>query len=167
MSYTVRFGKDFDWVKGGKLPGFCDGAENVSGGRPAHGTNGFSARLMWRKEGRGEAYLYHKNQPERYGDQIDFPEDFRFPTETDIRVRMRMRVTMNDPGKKNGSIIVSIRFGEDEDREVVKCGDLEWGSVDVFGIDSLYFESFHGGSDKSWAPSNPSFAEFGDFLIRP
>ena len=48
LSYTVRFGKDFDWVKGGKLPGFCGGPENVSGGRPADGTNGFSARLMWR-----------------------------------------------------------------------------------------------------------------------
>jgi hypothetical protein len=165
LSYTVRFGKDFDWVKGGKLPGFCGGPENVSGGRPADGTNGFSARLMWRKEGRGEAYLYHKNQPERYGDQIAFPEDFRFPTETDIRVRMR--VTMNDPGKKNGAIIVSIRLGDVEERELVKRGDLEWRSVDAFGIDSLYFETFHGGSDKSWAPSRPSFAEFGDFLIKP
>jgi hypothetical protein len=165
LSYTVRFGKDFDWVKGGKLPGFCGGPENVSGGRPADGTNGFSARLMWRKEGRGEAYLYHKNQPERYGDEIDFPEDFRFPTDTDIRVRIR--VTMNDPGKKNGSIRVLICHGEDEEREVVKRDDLEWRSVDAFGIDALYFESFHGGSDKSWAPSRPSFAEFGDFVINP
>ena len=120
---------------------------------------------MWRKEGRGEAYLYHKNQPERYGDEIDFPEDFRFPTDTDIRVRMR--VTMTDPGKKNGSIRVLIRHGEGEEREVVKREDLEWRSVDAFGIDSLYFESFHGGSDKSWAPSRPSFAEFGDFVIKP
>lgn len=165
LSYTVRFGKDFDWVKGGKLPGLCGGPANVSGGRPADGTNGFSARLMWRKEGRGEAYLYHKNQPERYGDQVDFPEDFRFPTDTDIRVRMR--VTMNDPGKKNGVIQVWIRIGDDVEREVVKREDLEWRSVDAFGIDSLYFESFHGGSDKSWAPAKPSHAEFGDFIVTP
>ena len=165
LRYTVRFGKDFDWVKGGKLPGLCGGPANVSGGRPADGTNGFSARLMWRKEGRGEAYLYHKNQPGRYGDQIDFPGDFRFPTGTDIRVRMR--VTMNEPGKKNGAIQVWIRIGNGVERGVVKRDDLEWRSVDTFGIDSLYFETFHGGSDKSWAPSKPSHAEFGDFVVTP
>ncbi|MBL9159684.1 MAG: hypothetical protein JNJ70_19535 [Verrucomicrobiales bacterium] len=165
LRYTVRFGKEFDWVKGGKLPGLCGGPSNVSGGRPADGTNGFSARLMWRKEGRGEAYLYHKNQPERYGDQIDFPGDFRFPTGTDIRVRMR--VTMNDPGKKNGAVQVWIRIGDGAEREVVKRDDLEWRSVDSFGIDAIYFETFHGGSDKSWAPSGPSHAEFGDFVVTP
>lgn len=164
LAYTVRFGKGFDWVKGGKLPGLCGGPANVSGGRPADGTNGFSSRLMWRKEGRGEAYLYHKNQPERYGDQVDFPEDFRFPEETEIHVRMR--VTMNDPGKRNGIVRVWIRARGGEERELVNRTDLEWRTVDTFGIDSLYFETFHGGSDKSWAPSTPCHAEFGDFVVR-
>ena len=40
MTYTVRFSKDFDWVRGGKLPGLCGGPSNVSGGKPADGTNG-------------------------------------------------------------------------------------------------------------------------------
>lgn len=163
FSYTVRFGGRFDWVKGGKLPGLCGGPGNVSGGRPADGTNGFSARLMWRKEGRGEAYLYHKNQPDRYGDRVSFPEDFRFQEETDIRVRMR--VTMNDPGKRNGAIRVWIRQGDGEELEVVNRGDLEWRSTDAFAIDSIYFETFHGGSDSSWAPSKPCHAEFGSFVL--
>lgn len=165
LIYTLRFGKDFDWVKGGKLPGLCGGPENVSGGRPADGTNGFSARLMWRRDGRGEAYLYHKNQPSNYGDQVPFPEDFRFPEEQDIRVRLR--VTMNDPGKKNGTVQVWIRVGEGEERAVVDRRDLEWRSVDAFGVDALYFETFHGGSDKSWAPSRPCHAEFGGFRVNP
>lgn len=165
LSYTLRFDKDFDWVKGGKLPGLCGGPGNVSGGRPADGTNGFSARLMWRKEGRGEAYLYHKNQPDRYGDRVPFPEDFRFPEEIDLRVRIR--VTMNDPGKRNGVVRVWIRAGEGEEREVASRDDLEWRSVAAFGIDSIDFETFHGGSDKSWAPTRPCFAEFGDFVLKP
>ena len=167
LSYTLRFNEDFDFVKGGKLPGLCGGPENVSGGRPADGTNGFSARLMWRKDGRGEAYLYHKNQPDRYGDQVDFPADFRFPEETPIRVRMR--VTMNDPGKKNGKIQVWIRLGEDDteaEQEVVHRTDLEWRSLDTFGVDSLYFESFYGGSDDSWAPKKASWAEFGAISVQ-
>ncbi len=165
LIYTVRFSQNFDWIKGGKLPGLCGGPENVSGGRPADGTNGFSARLMWRREGRGEAYLYHKNQPDRYGDQVPFPEDFRFPEDQDLRIRMR--VTMNEPGKNNGIMQVWIRIGEGAEQEVVNRRDLAWRTVDTFGIDSLYFETFHGGSDKSWAPQRPCHAEFGDFIVNP
>jgi len=62
LSHTMRFSYDFDFAEGGKRPGLCGGPENVSGGRPANGINGFSARLMWRTDGRGEAYVYHKNQ---------------------------------------------------------------------------------------------------------
>ncbi|HEY1051278.1 MAG TPA: hypothetical protein VGE39_16015, partial [Prosthecobacter sp.] len=88
LRYTLRFSKDFDFVKGGKLPGLCGGPDNVSGGRPADGKNGFSARLMWRKDGRGEAYVYHKNQKSNYGDSFAFPEDFRFPMSEPVKVRL-------------------------------------------------------------------------------
>jgi hypothetical protein len=160
LTYTVRFGKDFDWVKGGKLPGLSGGPENVSGGRPANGSNGFSARLMWRADGRGEAYVYHKNQPENYGDRFAFPTDFRFPTETPIRVRLR--VAMNEPGRRNGKLYVWIAMGDDlkAERLVVSRTDLEWRTVPSFGVDSLYFETFHGGNDQSWAPSRACWAEF-------
>ena len=159
LTYTVRFSADFDWVKGGKLPGLSGGPANVSGGRPADGTNGFSARLMWRKDGRGEAYVYHKNQKGDYGDSLAFPEDFRFSTDTPIRVRMR--VEMNDPGRKNGKLYVWISAGEAQaERLVVSRTDMEWRSVDTFAIDSLYFETFHGGSDATWAPTRPCWTEF-------
>lgn len=167
MRYTVRFSAGFDWVKGGKLPGLCGGPRNVSGGRPADGHNGFSARLMWRADGRGEAYLYHLNQPDRYGDRVPFPPDFRFPTDTAIHVRMQ--VVMNEPGRKNGKIQIWIRHGDDEktaEREVVHRTDLAWRSVATFGIDSLYFETFHGGSDISWSPQKPSWGEFGRISVR-
>jgi hypothetical protein len=38
------------------------------------------------------------------------------------------------------------------------CG---WRSVPTFGVDSIDFETFHGGSNKSWAPKKASWAEFG------
>lgn len=166
LGYTVRFGPGFDWNKGGKLPGLCGGPGKVSGGRPADGKNGFSVRLMWRREGRGEAYVYHRNQPERYGDSFPFPGDFRFPLEEPVRVRLR--VTMNDAGKKNGKLMVWIQLMGNrpgEWRELIHRTDLEWRSVPTFAIDSLYFETFHGGSDLSWAPSRPSWAEFSDLAV--
>ena len=158
MSYTLRFSKDFDFVKGGKLPGLCGGPENVSGGRLANGQNGFSARLMWRRDGRGEAYVYHKNQKGDYGDSFAFPSDFRFPTDTPVKVRLA--VSMNTPGKRNGALRVWI-----DEKLLVERSDMEWRSVDSYGVDGLYFETFHGGGHKSWAPTKPCWAEFGELRL--
>jgi hypothetical protein len=173
LRYTVRFSKDFDWVKGGKLPGLCGGPENVSGGRPATGTNGFSARLMWRKDGRAEAYVYHVNANQRgdYGDSFTFPESFRFPTEKDVHVRVA--VVMNTVGKRDGAVRVWIAVGEGagargklrEEQLMVERTDMEWRTINTFGVDSVYFESFHGGSDESWAPPRDCWAEFGGIRV--
>jgi hypothetical protein len=173
LRYTVRFSKDFDWVKGGKLPGLCGGPENVSGGRPATGTNGFSARLMWRRDGRAEAYVYHVNANQRgdYGDSFTFPESFRFPTEKDVHVRVA--VVMNTVGKRDGAVRVWIAVGEGagargklrEEQLMVERTDMEWRTINTFGVDSVYFESFHGGSDESWAPTRECWAEFGGIRV--
>jgi hypothetical protein len=165
MTYTVRFSKNFDFVKGGKLPGLCGGPTNTSGGRPADGTNGFSARLMWRKDGHGEAYVYHKNQKSNYGDSFSFPAEFHFPTDTPIRVRLR--VTMNEPGRKNGKLYVWIAVADQPEQLMVSHTDMEWRTVDTFGVDALYFETFHGGSDKTWAPTRACWSEFSNIKVDP
>jgi hypothetical protein len=164
LSYRVRFAPDFEWVKGGKLPGLAGGPNNVSGGRRADGTNGWSARLMWRADGRGEAYVYHKNQPADYGESFPFPADFRFPTDTPLAVRMR--VTMNRPGHRDGTLRVWLTAGTAPERLMVERTDLEWRSGKTFAVDSLYFETFYGGSGLEWAPTRPGWAEFGDFQVQ-
>ncbi|KAG1768996.1 hypothetical protein EDD22DRAFT_870282 [Suillus occidentalis] len=55
MEYSVYFPADFDWVKGGKLPGLYGGHTGCSGGAAAEDC--FSTRLMWRQGGAGELYL--------------------------------------------------------------------------------------------------------------
>ena len=55
LEYKVFFPGDFDWVKGGKLPGLYGGHTRCSGGNPA--LDCFSTRLMWRAGGAGELYL--------------------------------------------------------------------------------------------------------------
>lgn len=163
LRYTVRFSEGFEFVKGGKLPGLCGGPENVSGGRPADGRNGFSARLMWRRDGRGEAYVYHMDQPEQYGQSFAFPDNFRFPTGKPVRVRLA--VTMNAPGQSDGVLRVWITLPESPERLVVERKDLRWRAAATFGVDSLYFETFHGGSDTTWAPRKPCWAEFSDIVV--
>ncbi|EGG05352.1 family 14 polysaccharide lyase [Melampsora larici-populina 98AG31] len=56
FSYSVFFPLDFDFVKGGKLPGLYGGKTGCSGG--ANSDNCFSTRLMFREGGMGELYLY-------------------------------------------------------------------------------------------------------------
>ncbi|WP_265596224.1 polysaccharide lyase [Verrucomicrobium sp. BvORR106] len=163
LTYTLRFSPDFDWVKGGKLPGLCGGPDHVSGGRPANGKNGFSARLMWRKDGRGQAYVYHKHQPTNYGDQFNFPDDFRFPTDSPVQVKIQ--VGMNTAGQRNGTLRVWITTAAAPARLMVDRADLQWRDDASFGVDSLYFETFHGGSDETWAPTRPCWAEFGGFKL--
>lgn len=59
VTYEVAFDANFDWVKGGKLPGLRGGPDpnNCSGGNQANGTNCFSSRVMWRTDGNGEGML--------------------------------------------------------------------------------------------------------------
>ncbi len=165
LIYTLRFDPGFDWVKGGKLPGLCGGPENVSGGRRADGTNGFSARLMWRRDGRGEAYVYHKNQQGDFGDSFPFPEDFRFPTDRPVTVRIA--VTMNTPGRRDGTLRVWTTLPGEQERPMVERTGMEWRSIDTFGVDGFYFETFHGGGDASWAPTRPCWVEFTGMRIGP
>ena len=163
LRYALQFNQDFDFVKGGKLPGLCGGPENVSGGRRADGSNGFSARIMWRKDARGEAYVYHKNQPEKYGESFAFPEDFRFPTGQPIQVRLA--VGMNTGGQRDGILRVWMTLPEQVERLVVERTDMEWRSADTFSVDSLLFETFHGGNDNTWAPTRPCYTEFTDLKV--
>ena len=55
FEYKVFFPSDFDWVKGGKLPGLYGGHTGCSGGNAA--LDCFSTRLMWHTGGAGDLYL--------------------------------------------------------------------------------------------------------------
>lgn len=62
VSYEVAFSPEFDWVKGGKLPGLRGGSsEGCSGGNRASSDgqwNCWSVRGMWRANGQGEGSFY-------------------------------------------------------------------------------------------------------------
>jgi len=163
LRYTVTFSRDFDWVKGGKLPGLGGGPENVTGGKPATGTNGFSARLMWRADGRGEAYVYHMHQPDKYGESMPFPGDFRFPAAAPIGVRMQL--AMNTPGHRDGRLDVWIRLPDAPEAHVVSRSDMEWRSTADVAIDAVLFQTFHGGGDRSWAPRRPCSTVYEDIVV--
>lgn len=164
LVYQVRFDPEFDFARGGKLPGFGGGPENVGGGTRPTGENGFTARLMWREEGRGEVYVYHLDQPEETGESLPFPEDFRFPPGETVQVRLAL--TMNRPGQRDGVVRCWTTLPGQPERLMVERRDLCWRTVETFGVDSLYFQTFHGGSSRNWAPQHDCWVEYAEFQVR-
>jgi hypothetical protein len=160
FNYIVRFSPNFDWAKGGKLPGI-GGGSNTTGGRPADGFNGFSVRPMWRTAGKAEAYVYHAGQKGSYGDSFRLPEEFHLPSDEDITVTLRVK--LNHPERADGQL--ELTFATKDSRQKVRRDDLVWRRTGELKATSLLFETFHGGNDLSWAPRRACSTEFGKLRL--
>ncbi len=160
LRYYVRFEPGFDFVRGGKLPGLA-GANANTGGHKSNGTDGWSARMMWRPDGKIVQYVYHPDQPNDYGEDFAWnyggcPRYFKpgqwYCVETYVQ--------MNRPGKKDG--IVRSWLNGDKALEVT---NLRFRDIPGIKIDKMYFSTFFGGADPSWAPSKEVRADFDNFVI--
>ena len=160
LRYYVRFERGFDFGKGGKLPGLGGGSANTGGHKP-DGTDGWSARIMWRAGGRIVQYVYHPDQPTEYGE--DFPWDFggcpKFFTPGQWEC-VETYARMNDPGKHNG-VIVSWLNGE----KALEVTNLRFRDRADLKIDKMLFETFFGGGDSSWASPRKQSASFDNFVM--
>ncbi|MCU0416277.1 MAG: T9SS type A sorting domain-containing protein [Cytophagaceae bacterium] len=162
-SYYVRFSDNFSWgntSEGGKLPGLSGGGR-CSGCATCNGTNGFSARLMWRNGGRAVLYLYHMDKGGSCGDNINLknPDNTDFFFQKGVWYKISQRVKVNTGNNYNGEVqlwvnnqpallVTGYRF--------VNNGDL---------VDNLYFSTFHGGSTSGWSPTVTCYAWFDNVVI--
>ena len=104
VSYRLQFTNDFDFVRGGKLPGLIGGQGNTGGGIPT-GTDGWSARMMWRTNGAITQYVYHPDQPQNYGEDFPWEADGEQAVfESDRWYSVTHKIRMNTPGENDGSI---------------------------------------------------------------
>jgi len=166
-SYWVKFPKDFDFVRGGKLPGLIgghlDGHPNstVTGGAHPTGKNGWSARVMWRKGGRIVQYVYHMNQPGKWGEDFQW-EINRKPAlfATGAWQKLTTEVTMNTPGQKNGRVRSWLN-----DVPALDVQDLEFRASENIQIDAFYFSTFFGGSEQDWAATKDELVRFDEFRV--
>jgi hypothetical protein len=164
LTYQLCFEEGFDFKKGGKLPGLCGGPKTITGGDAVSGRDGFSVRLMWRMEGRGQAYVYHMDQPSKYGDEFNFPEGFRFSAGVPVTIRMVLRI--NTPSKKDGHIRIWTSLPSAAEQLQLEKTGLRFRQVKDYAIDSILFNTFHGGSDKSWGPAHDCAVAFRGFAVR-
>ncbi|NER82123.1 MAG: hypothetical protein F6K42_21695 [Leptolyngbya sp. SIO1D8] len=155
LGYSVRFSDNFDFVKGGKLPGLF-GGEGASGGNIPDGTDGFSTRLMWRGEGDGEVYAYLPTS-EKYGTSIG-RGNWQF--QPNVWYELEQEVKLNHPDRANGQV----RFWVNGDLVIDQKG-LVFRTDDSLEIDGIFFSSFFGGGDSSWATPKDVHIDFADFSV--
>jgi hypothetical protein len=157
LRYYVRFPKDFDFKKGGKLPGFYGGTE-VSGGRIPDGTNGFSTRFMWRTDGQGEVYVYMPSSP-KFGTSLGRGS---WTFARDKWQCIEQEFTLNTPARSDGVVRVWL------DGEPVYTNEsLLIRTVPSLQIEGIFFSTFFGGGDASWAPDTDTYADFAAFATGP
>lgn len=150
LSYDVRFQPGFDFVKGGKLPGLYGGTV-TSGQHIPDGTDGFSTRYMWRASGNGEVYAYLPTS-RQHGTSIG-RGSWIWPDGRWVRVVQHVR--LNTPGEADGVLDVWFQGGQ-----VLHRADLTYRTTDDLKIDGLFFSSFFGGGDRSWATPRDQYADF-------
>ncbi|KAF8070127.1 polysaccharide lyase family 14 protein [Lyophyllum atratum] len=157
LSYEVAFDEDFEWVKGGKLPGLKGGLDSTgcSGGNKSNGTDCFSTRLMWRKNGAGEVYAYIPSPNKLCSqDGIECNADFGISIQRGSfgfvsgqwnRITLLVRLN-NPPNIANGNVQLYYN-----DLQAINQQNLQIRSASSVAANGFYFSTFFGGSDDSWA----------------
>jgi hypothetical protein len=152
LTYQVKFPIGFQFVQGGKLPGLYGGVEPFSGG--GHNADGWSMRLMWRTNGAGEIYAYISGVT-GYGLDLGLG-DFTWPADDQWQT-VSLHVVLNTPGQSNGQAVLSL-----DGNAVIDATGLDITETGT-PISGLFFSTFYGGHDPSWAPTAAMHLDFQDF----
>ncbi|NEQ54679.1 MAG: hypothetical protein F6K11_31890 [Leptolyngbya sp. SIO3F4] len=155
LTYYVRFAEGFDFVKGGKLPGLFGGV-GASGGKIPDGTDGFSTRLMWRRNGQGEVYAYLPTS-EDYGTSIGRGT---WQYQPGIWYKLEQELKLNTPNLADGELRLWVN-----DNLVLEQTELLFRTVDSLKIDGIFFSTFFGGGDPSWATPQDTYVDFANFSV--
>ena len=155
VQYRVTLADNFQFVLGGKLPGLYGGTANT-GGKIPNGSDGFSLRFAWQKDGVGALYAYLPTSV-RWGTIFGGDRWRLVPGQT---IELAMYVEMNTPGHNDGVIAAWA-----DNRLVVLATDIVFRSVSTLKPDGYFFSSFFGGSTEEWASPVDTLASFSDLRI--
>lgn len=158
-----------DTYEGGKLGFGFGGGTTPSGG--IVDIAGFTARIMWRGNylgggkydgtGRLSVYSYAADRPDNIGEDY-FIGDYQVPVGEWFNITYEIRANSSideyDGHARawiNGDLLLE-QYG------------IAWQQAgDQPVIDTLYYSSFYGGSNRGWAPSKPTYAKFKNVCWAP
>lgn len=160
MEYKVFIPPDFDFVKGGKLPGLGGGQGNT-GGKVPNGRDGWSVRFMFKEGGRLCVYSYTPDMTGKYGEKrflMTGDQDFVLPRGRWVKIGLQLK--MNELGKNDGTIKCFVN-----DDLCLNAEEIIFRTSSKLKIDHLLFSTFFGGADSSYAPSKDCYLLFKDFKV--
>lgn len=161
----------FFLTAGGKFPGFMGGASNgvgCGGGNKEY--NCFSYRVMWRREGYGEAYVYLPMPYQEPGFCDSLPRckvsepsvqcnicdsdtgislhraSFQFQRGQWNSLKLQMR--LNTPNITDGMIRLTVNGNL-----AFEMYNVNWRLTEDVKIEGINIASWYGGSDATWAPT--------------
>jgi hypothetical protein len=155
LSYKLRFSDNFDFVKGGKLPGLYGGTA-PSGGYIPNGSDGFSTRFMWREGGKGEVYAYLPSSAQ-HGTSLG-KGNWQF--KPGVWYNLKQEVILNDPKSSNGSLRVWL-----DNQLVLDQKNMRFRTTEKLKIDGVYVSAFFGGGSADYATPKNVHIDFDDFKV--
>jgi len=170
FEYDVYFEDDFDFVKGGKLPGLFGGEYGCSGGRD--NDECFSTRYMFRENGFGELYLYLNNSNLVYN-YCDMPNiicnpnfgdsigrgSFKF--EKNKWTKLSQTIKLNSINNSDGEIIINVN-----DLQVIYLNNTVFRIYNNTNFMGVFFDTFFGGGDPSFATPKDQYIYYKNFNLK-
>lgn len=183
--YAVYFDDDFQWVKGGKLPGIGIGRDDKTATGGEWQRDAGSMRVMWREGGQAIGYLYlpteiasnKKRDGTIHVQSSEFKKaaegalgkpagiDLFFHQRGGLRFKrgawntVRIEVKLNDPGKRNGLLRLSING---QTREL---DDVIYRESSDIRINMVLTQLFFGGGSREWCAKKKETVSFKDFKV--
>ena len=166
MRYYVKFEEGFDFKRGGKLPGLMGGGNSWSrsGGDQPDGSNGWTMRFMWRRNGDINVYAYLPPSDNGKWGGVQWGQDIdcNFRAEPGKWHCIEQYINVGTPGQDDGKLKVWIDGVKRLDIDDMRFWDIENNYGRVGG---LYFSTFHGGNTSDWAPDVDSYAQFDGIVM--
>ncbi|PPR02089.1 hypothetical protein CVT24_011223 [Panaeolus cyanescens] len=176
FSYRMMLQGEWDWVKGGKLPGVYGGigdlAYGCTGGRKENRCQCFNIRPMWRKDSIAELYTYLpltscnakqlgavpplSMQNPDYGFSVGRGA-FNLEAAVGNWVAIAFRIKLNDIGSENGELQLWV-----DGVSVISIDGLCFRESDESKIKGMHFQTFFGGHSEEWASPKDQRAWFAD-----
>ncbi|KAJ6624152.1 hypothetical protein B0H10DRAFT_2174541 [Mycena sp. CBHHK59/15] len=176
ISYRMMLQSDWEWVKGGKLPGIFGGEGDFSyactGGRQDNRCKCFNIRPMWRSKGVGELYTYLPLTPQNREKLLSVPPSskenadygfsvgrgaFKFDIAVGKWVSLAFRVKLNGIGANNGEVQLWV-----DGKSMINVGGLSLRDSENSRIKGGHFQTFFGGHQDDWASPKDQHAWFAD-----
>jgi len=160
--YYLRFADDWNPQRGGKLPGIS-GTYNRAGwgGRPSNGSNGWSARGLFRGQSDGKTpvgyYCYHADMKGQYGSGWVWEQDRRGYLQNNRWYCIEQYAKMNTPGKNDGILRAWV-----DGRPAFEKTDIRMRDVDALKIEAVWFNVYLGGT---WTSKSDHHLYIDDVVI--